>query len=241
MYPIEGYVLDNQGKPITGAVVSIQGTGRKALTDEIGLFRLDADFSHPITIRADGMENQSLSIQPFLQNTSEPYPIRLQPKGSNRIYTSVEEMPEYPGGMKAFQEYLDRKITYPEALKKNKTEGIVIIQFVVEKDGSISTPHVVRPLEATLDTLALKAIQEMPRWTAGKDHGTTVRCRYSLPVSFKVPEEKVAATPSSRRRRPDTADKPQPVRPVFKLGWLKPQPLFIPPRPAVIPEKLPLK
>lgn len=79
------------------------------------------------------MENQSLSIQPFLQNTSEPYPIRLQPKGSNRIYTSVEEMPEYPGGMKAFQEYLDRKITYPEALKKNKTEGIVIIQFVVEK------------------------------------------------------------------------------------------------------------
>lgn len=96
------------------------------------------------------MENLSLSIQPFLQNTSEPYPIRLQPKGSNRIYTSVEEMPEYPGGMKAFQEYLDRKITYPEALKKNKTEGIVIIQFVVEKDGSISTPHVVRPLEATL-------------------------------------------------------------------------------------------
>lgn len=241
LYPIEGYVLDNLGKPITGAVVSIQGTGRKALTDEIGLFRLDADFSHPITIRADGMENLSLSIQPFLQNTSEPYPIRLQPKGSNRIYTSVEEMPEYPGGMKAFQEYLDRKITYPEALKKNKTEGIVIIQFVVEKDGSISTPHVVRPLEATLDTLALKAIQEMPRWTAGKDHGTTVRCRYSLPVSFKVPEEKVVATPSSRRRRPDTADKPQPVRPVFKLGWLKPQPLFIPPRPAVIPEKLPLK
>lgn len=242
LYPIEGYVLNNQGKPITGAVVSIQGTGRKALTDEIGLFHLDADFNHPITIRAEGMENRSLSIQPFLQNTTEPYPIRLQPKGSNRIYTTVEEMPEYPGGMKAFQEYLDRKLVYPEAARKNKIEGIVIIQFVVEKDGSISNPTVARPLEATLDTLALKTIQAMPRWTAGKDHGITVRCRYSLPVSFKIQTEKTdAAASSSRRKRPDTVSKPKPVRPVFKLGWLKPQPLFIPPRPAVIPEKLPLK
>ena len=66
-FPIEGYVTTASGEPITGAVVSIQGTGRRVTTDEIGLFQIDADYNHPITVRADGMENQSgrTNLLPF--------------------------------------------------------------------------------------------------------------------------------------------------------------------------------
>ena len=67
-FNIEGIVTNEDGEPITEATVSIQGTGRYATTDEIGLFSIDADFNHYIIIRADGMENISMTVSPFLMN-----------------------------------------------------------------------------------------------------------------------------------------------------------------------------
>lgn len=189
-FPIEGYVTTASGEPITGAVVSIQGTGRRVTTDEIGLFQIDADYNHPITVRADGMENQSVSIQAFLQNPNEPYTIVMQRKSSSRIYASAEQMPQYPGGMKAFQNYLKRNLKYPPQAKRDSIEGVVAIQFVVERNGRISSPVIVRSLEPSMDTVALNVIRNMPRWVPAKDHGTIVRCKYSVPVQFKIERPK---------------------------------------------------
>ena len=189
-FPIEGYVTTASGEPITGAVVSIQGTGRRVTTDEIGLFQIDADYNHPITVRADGMENQSVSIQAFLQNPNEPYTIVMQRKSSSRIYASAEQMPQYPGGMKAFQNYLKRNLKYPPQAKRDSIEGVVAIQFVVERNGRISSPVIVRSLEPSMDTVALNVIRNMPRWIPAKDHGTIVRCKYSVPVQFKIERPK---------------------------------------------------
>lgn len=185
-FPIEGYVATASGEPITGAVVSIQGTGRQVLTDEIGLFQIDADYNHPIRVRADGMDNQSVSIQAFLQNPNEPYTIVMQRKNTGRIYASAEQMPSYPGGMKAFQNYLKRNLKYPPQAKRDSIEGVVAIQFVVERNGRITSPVIVRSLEPSMDTVALNVIRDMPRWIPAKDHGTTVRCKYSVPVQFKI-------------------------------------------------------
>ena len=66
-FPIEGFVKDASMKPIQGAVVSIQGTGRRVLSDEIGLFHIDADYNHPITVRVEGMDNRSLNIYTILE------------------------------------------------------------------------------------------------------------------------------------------------------------------------------
>ena len=189
-FPIEGYVTTPSGEPITGAVVSIQGTGRQTQTDEIGLFRIDADYNHPIRVRADGMDNQSVSIQSFLQNPNEPYTIVMQRKSSSRIYSSAEQMPQYPGGMKAFQNYLKRNLKYPPQAKRDSIEGVVVIQFVVERNGRITSPTIVRSLEASMDTVALNVIRDMPRWTPAKDHGITVRYKYSMPVQFKIERPK---------------------------------------------------
>lgn len=189
---IEGFVKDSSQKPIQGAIISIQGTGRKVLSDEIGLFRIEADYNHPITIRAERMENRSLNITTFLQHPDEPYTVIMYRKNSTRIYSVVEEMPEYPGGMKAFVNYLKRKLVYPPQAKKENLEGVVAVQFVVEKDGRITSPTIVRSLRADMDSAALTAIRNMPHWIPAREHGMRVRCKYSVPVQFKIERPKPA-------------------------------------------------
>lgn len=189
---IEGFVKDSSQKPIQGAIISIQGTGRKVLSDEIGLFRIEADYNHPITIRAERMENRLLNITTFLQHPDEPYTVIMYRKNSTRIYSVVEEMPEYPGGMKAFVNYLKRKLVYPPQAKKENLEGVVAVQLVVEKDGRITSPTVVRSLRADMDSAALTAIRNMPNWIPAREHGMRVRCKYSVPVQFKIERPKPA-------------------------------------------------
>lgn len=63
-----------------------------------------------------------------------------------------------------------------------------MIQFIVEKDGSITSPSIVRGLDARLDTAALDAIIVMPDWIPAQEHGVNVRCKYSVPVPFKKPK-----------------------------------------------------
>lgn len=189
-FPIEGFVTTDSGIPIEGAVVSIQGTGRRTTSDEIGLFRIDADFSHPVSFRANGMENRSLPVQVFLQNSNEPYTVVLNRKNASQIYASTEQMPEYPGGMKAFMRYLKRNLKYPEHALRDSIEGVVVVQFIVEKTGQITSPTVVRGLRPDMDTAALHLITKMPRWIPAKDHGITVRCKYSMPVQFKIERPK---------------------------------------------------
>lgn len=189
---IEGFVKDSSQKPIQGAIISIQGTGRKVLSDEIGLFRIEADYNHPITIRAERMENRLLNITTFLQHPDEPYTVIMYRKNSTRIYSVIEEMPEYPGGMKAFVNYLKRKLVYPPQAKKENLEGVVAVQFVVEKDGRITSPTVVRSLRADMDSAALTAIRNMPNWIPAREHGMRVRCKYSVPVQFKIERPKPA-------------------------------------------------
>ena len=188
-FPIEGMVVDDEGNPIERATVSIQGTGRRTLTDEMGLFEIDADFNHDIVIRADGMENLSLPVSHFLEG-EEGFNVTLKPKNGWDIYSSAEIMPEFPGGMKAFQQYLQKNLEYPEKAKKAKKEGVVVVQFVVETNGEISDPRIARHLELSMDSAAWRLVKNMPRWTPASDYGTRVRCKYSLPVAFRIPKPK---------------------------------------------------
>ena len=138
------------------------------------------------------MENRLLNITTFLQHPDEPYTVIMYRKNSTRIYSVVEEMPEYPGGMKAFVNYLKRKLVYPPQAKKENLEGVVAVQFVVEKDGRITSPTVVRSLRADMDSAALTAIRNMPNWIPAREHGMRVRCKYSVPVQFKIERPKPA-------------------------------------------------
>ena len=190
-------VLKEGGKPVPQAEISIQGTGKRTFSNAKGEFSIEADYSHLIMIRAERMENKYLDIESFLQNPNQPLEIRMTKKGADRVYHVVEKMPEYPGGMKAFFNYIRRKAHTTELAEETQKEGAVMIQFIVEKDGSITSPSIVRGLDARLDTAALDAIIVMPDWipaqehgvnVPAQEHGVNVRCKYSVPVPFKKPK-----------------------------------------------------
>lgn len=196
-FPIEGIVKDENERPIEGVGVSVQGTGRKTTTDEAGLFQIEGDYAHPIIFRAIGMENRSLHIERFLENPEDAYTVYMTPKNSSTIYSSAEQMPEFPGGMKAFKAYVDNHLQYPSQAKAAKKEGVVVVQFIVEKSGAITNAVVARKLESSMDEAALALVESMPDWIPAKDNGKTIRCKYSVPISFKLPKPQpmLSATP----------------------------------------------
>ena len=103
-----------------------------------------------------------------------------------QIFQVVEEMPEFPGGMAECLKFLAKNIKYPTIAQENGVQGRVIVQFVVNQDGSIVDPVVVRSVYPYLDKEALRVIQMMPKWKPGKQRGKAVRVKYTVPVTFKL-------------------------------------------------------
>ncbi len=103
-----------------------------------------------------------------------------------KVFDTVEQMPEYPGGMQAMIEFLQTNMKYPEDAAKQKVEGRVMVQFVVETDGSVSDVHVAKQVFPSLDAEAIRVVQAMPKWTPGKEKGKVVRVKYNLPIVFRM-------------------------------------------------------
>ena len=102
------------------------------------------------------------------------------------IFQVVEEMPSFPGGMRECMMFLGRNIKYPVLAQKAKIEGRVIVQFVVDKDGSISDTKVVRSVSPELDAEALRVVGLMPKWNPGKQRGKAVAVKYTMPIMFSL-------------------------------------------------------
>ena len=104
----------------------------------------------------------------------------------NGIHQVCEEMPEFPGGMRECMNWLSKNVNYPTTAIENGVQGRVIIQFVVERDGSITEPTVARGIDPDLDKEALRVVSAMPNWKPGKQKGEAVRVKYTLPVMFRL-------------------------------------------------------
>ena len=103
-----------------------------------------------------------------------------------KVFDTVEQMPEYPGGMQAMIEFLQTNMKYPEDAAKQKVEGRVMVQFVVETDGSVTDVHVAKQVFPSLDAEAIRVVQAMPKWMPGKEKGKVVRVKYNLPIVFRM-------------------------------------------------------
>lgn len=104
----------------------------------------------------------------------------------NKVFDVVEEQPSFPGGQGALMAWLRDNIKYPVVAAENAIQGRVIVQFVVGKNGSISNVKVVKSVDPSLDKEAVRVVSSMPNWTPGKQNGTSVNVRYTLPVTFKL-------------------------------------------------------
>ena len=102
------------------------------------------------------------------------------------VFQVVEEQPMFPGGMQELMKFMQTNIRYPKEAQERGIQGRVIVQFVVNKDGSISEECVVRSVDSQLDAEAIRIIRSMPNWTPGKQRGEPVRVRFTLPVTFRL-------------------------------------------------------
>lgn len=102
------------------------------------------------------------------------------------VFMVAEQMPEYPGGMKEMLKFLQENVKYPENAMKNNVQGRVIVQFVVEKDGTPTEFKVLRSVDPDLDAEALRVMKAMPKWKPGMQKEQVVRVKFTVPVSFKL-------------------------------------------------------
>ncbi len=102
------------------------------------------------------------------------------------IFDAVEVAPEFPGGMAQLYQYLGDEIKYPLEAQDYNIQGKVYVQFVVEKDGSISDVNVIKSVHYLLDKEAVRVISSMPPWKPGTQRGKEVRVRYTIPINFTI-------------------------------------------------------
>ena len=102
------------------------------------------------------------------------------------VFVVVEEMPEFPGGVVALRQYLANAVKYPVIAQENGIQGKVYVNFVVEKDGSVTKAKIARGVDPSLDAEALRVVSTLPKWKPGKQRGAPVRVSYTVPISFKL-------------------------------------------------------
>ena len=110
----------------------------------------------------------------------------MEASDANPVFQVVEVMPEFPGGMAECLTFLGKNIKYPVQSQQAGVQGKVIVQFVVEKDGSVSNPKVVRSIDPDLDGEAVRVISIMPKWKPGMQKGQAVGVKYTVPVTFRL-------------------------------------------------------
>ena len=101
-------------------------------------------------------------------------------------FNVVEDMPAFPGGMEAMIQFISSNIKYPADAKKQKVDGRVLVNFVIEKDGSITEVKVVKPTFPSLDAEAIRVVKAMPKWKPGYQRGQAVRVQFTMPINFSL-------------------------------------------------------
>ncbi|MFI5140420.1 MAG: TonB family protein, partial [Sphingobacteriales bacterium] len=111
-------------------------------------------------------------------------------KSGQKTYSTLEVVPEFPGGVEAFGRFLARNIRYPATARENGTQGRVIISFIVDKDGSLIDVKVARGIGDGCDDEALRVIRLCLPWKPGYQDGEPVRVAYSVPISFTLGKQR---------------------------------------------------
>ena len=213
---VKGKVLDDStGEPLPGASIIISNTYTGTITDKNGEFSLQADnenISFTVsyigfkTVTVKVIDNKYLEIrlkrdvyklrleQPKPKANKEPVksdkPVE---KNLDESFVIVEDVPHFPGGNQALQEYLASNIHYPKKAEEEGISGTVWVRFTVEKSGKIKNVMLDKKLYPPLDKEALRVISSMPEWEPGTQRGKAVPVELLIPVEFKLLIDEVPA------------------------------------------------
>ena len=165
-----------------GAILfGVKGKTAKDVFSALSDYAVETGSEEPLKVnlkRPAGIhEIQVVGYEPTSANNNEE---------QDEIFQVVEELPMYPGGMQELMTFLQTNIRYPKEAQDRGLQGRVIVQFVVNKDGSICDEHIVKSVDPQLDAEALRIVRSMPTWTPGKQRGEPVRVRFTLPIAFRL-------------------------------------------------------
>jgi protein TonB len=127
--------------------------------------------------------DETAEVKHVEEKIAEPEPVKEE---ETKVFDVVEQMPSFPGGPSALMQYLSSNIKYPVVAEENGVQGRVVCTFVVEKDGSITDVRVVKSVDPSLDKEAMRVVKGMPKWIPGKQNGSAVRVKYTVPVTFRL-------------------------------------------------------
>ena len=130
-----------------------------------------------------GNDDAGGTVLKAVEEIAAPEPPKHEEE-QNKIFEVVEQQPQFPGG--SVNGWLADHIKYPVVAAENGISGRVVVQFVVERDGSVSQVRVVRGVDPSLDKEAQRVISSMPKWIPGKQNGQAVRSRFTVPVTFRL-------------------------------------------------------
>ena len=153
--------------------------------DEIKLDEVEKSNKAVGAFTVEGNDEVGGEVLKAKEEIAAPEPPKQQVE-ENKVFDVVEQMPSFPGGMGALMSWLSQNIKYPVIAAENGVQGRVIVQFVVEKDGSITDVKVAKSVDPSLDKEAARVVSAMPKWTPGKQNGSAVRVKYTVPVTFKL-------------------------------------------------------
>lgn len=212
---ITGTVTSKEtGKPIAGVNVIVQGTTSGTITSLEGKYEIVVDngatlvfsfvgyqiVSIPIgektsvdvqleteAITIDFSKKNSLIASQETNHTNEKSPIHSPKDPLNPgTFVVVEELPSYPGGTDALKKFIYDNLQYPADAKKNKIQGKVLVNFIVDQEGKIVNPKVMRGTSPSLDAEALRVTKLVSGWKPGKQGGKAISCRVIVPIEFKL-------------------------------------------------------
>lgn len=169
--------IEHDSNALVNSVVrSMPGTAEYLTmsTGEAGAAGMPAEAAAPETAAADSLRGRVAGVTAG------------NSKDDGRVFDVVEEQPRYPGGTNALMTYLRDNIKYPAEAAKAGIQGMVIVQFVVGKDGAVRDIKPVKSVSPELDAEAVRVVAAMPKWVPGYQRGEAVNVRYTLPVNFRM-------------------------------------------------------
>lgn len=122
------------------------------------------------------------------QPVFEQLDLEVEEEKAEEIFTIVEQQPEPPGGFSAFYTYVGQNLKYPKLALRSNIQGRVYIQFVVEKDGSLTDIKTMKGIGGGCDEEACRIIGNAPKWKPGKQRGQPVRVKMIIPIHFRLEE-----------------------------------------------------
>ncbi len=145
-------------------------------------FYMDTENGEKISTQREGIVVVGYGAKGYGQQ-AEPNPVIPNEEG---VYAVVEHMPEFIGGIEGLGKYLGANILYPKEARENKVTGRVMVSFIVNADGSVANPQILKGIGGGCDEEALRVVKMMPKWTPGTQSGKAVAVKYSLPIKFAL-------------------------------------------------------